>query len=287
MSLVIRQRVDEQIELAWSDGTAATYVHGGLPKPCVHPVRVRGSSVLTGFQPSDHVWHRGLWFTYKFVNGVNFWEENGAHGVQRGEGPVRIEADGERARLTQRLRWWTPDGGLPLEEARRLEFARTAGGELSITWSTKLRARDEVILDRTPFTTWGGYGGLAFRASREWHEAELVGPNGAEGTLVAGAASPWVAMNGRLDGSGAEHVGVLLADHPANRRHPSPIYAKCASPGFSFANLATLFGEPLKLADGECLSVTQRAVFRRGNWTVADAAAASAEFCGEAFEDLS
>ena len=60
------------------------YVYGGKPKPFFHPVRTPAGFTLTLFEPHDHIWHRGLWFTIKFINGENFWEEpeSGDFGAQ-------------------------------------------------------------------------------------------------------------------------------------------------------------------------------------------------------------
>src|SRR5436190_19088925 len=44
-------------------------------KPCFHPLRVSGGEPLTTLQPSDHKWHYGLWFSWKYINKVNYWEE--------------------------------------------------------------------------------------------------------------------------------------------------------------------------------------------------------------------
>src|SRR5215472_15895413 len=44
-------------------------------KPCFHPLRVLGGEPLTTLHPSDHKWHYGLWFSWKYINGVNYWEE--------------------------------------------------------------------------------------------------------------------------------------------------------------------------------------------------------------------
>ena len=42
-------------------------------KPYFHPVRVKNST-LTCVSPPDHPWHLGLWFSWKYINGVNYWE---------------------------------------------------------------------------------------------------------------------------------------------------------------------------------------------------------------------
>lgn len=278
MSLVVAHDPARNTSFTWPDVTSAHYLHGGLPKPCVHPLRVAGSPSLTGYQMSDHVWHRGLWFTFKLVNGHNFWEENAPFGVQKSAAVPRVEADASQARLMHELAWTAPDGGVLLDESRDIRWSRGSDGELLLRWTSRLTARGAVTLDRTPFTTWGGYGGLAFRGAREWHEAELLRPALPATTAINGDTAAWVAMNGRFDGGAEERAGILLADHPANPRHPSPIYAKCSGAGFSFANLALLFAEPLALADGETLSLTQLAAFRSGRWTETSAASVAATF---------
>jgi hypothetical protein len=44
-------------------------------KPYFHPLAIPGTGdVLTDSRPDDHKWHIGLWTSWKYVNGVNFWE---------------------------------------------------------------------------------------------------------------------------------------------------------------------------------------------------------------------
>ena len=45
-------------------------------KPYFHPITVAGSTVLTDLRPADHPWHRTLWFSWKYINGVLYWEED-------------------------------------------------------------------------------------------------------------------------------------------------------------------------------------------------------------------
>ena len=46
----------------------------GLDKPYFHPLRTVEGTTLTAERPADHIWHYGLWFSWKFINGVNYWE---------------------------------------------------------------------------------------------------------------------------------------------------------------------------------------------------------------------
>ena len=45
-------------------------------KPYFHPLSLSDGTVLTWVSPPDHRWHYGLWFSWKFINGVNYWEED-------------------------------------------------------------------------------------------------------------------------------------------------------------------------------------------------------------------
>ena len=45
-------------------------------KPYFHPVHTTSGIQLTCFEPWDDIWHRGLWFSWHTINGVNYWEES-------------------------------------------------------------------------------------------------------------------------------------------------------------------------------------------------------------------
>ncbi len=66
-----------KLSLVCEGETLATYSFStsDSAKPYIHPLRTVAGVPLTAFQPSDHVWHRGLWFSWKYINGVNYWEE--------------------------------------------------------------------------------------------------------------------------------------------------------------------------------------------------------------------
>ena len=63
-----------------------TFYHGAeWDKPFLHPLRTLSGIVVTrGFpvekiegETTDHLWHRGLWYGYEDINGVDFWRELG------------------------------------------------------------------------------------------------------------------------------------------------------------------------------------------------------------------
>ena len=62
--------------------------------PFFHPVSTPTGRVLTWDAPPDHVWHHGLWFCWKYINEVNYWEPNQQTGKPDGRttwSDVRVE----------------------------------------------------------------------------------------------------------------------------------------------------------------------------------------------------
>lgn len=266
-ALSFRQTWDDRVDV----GACATYRFGAaMPKPCVHPLSTPRGHVLSGFEMPDHVWHRGLWFTFKFVNGTNFWEEHAPFGVQVSRGqPVGELLAANTLCLTHRLKWTSQATGHVIDETRWLTFR----GDGIIDWATRLRAMNDVVLDRTPYTTWGGYGGLAFRAARELHDVNFLLSSGDTATALAGPTHPWAVMQARVGGA-EQHVSVGMIDHPANPRAPSPWYCKSGN-GFNYMNPALLFHEPMALKEGDALRLRYRIMYRDGSWGVDEFAAAA------------
>lgn len=243
-----------------------------LPKPAVHPLHSPAGVVLSGFEMSDHVWHRGLWFTIKFINGENFWEEGESTGIQQSQGEPTCELLGDdRSRLRHHLRWTSKSTGPVIDERRTIEFA-SRDDLYVIDWTSELTALADLKLDRTPYTTWGGYGGLAFRASRELHDTTFLLPNGEAVAALTGQPHDWTVMQSSVDGGSKRRVSIGFVDHPSNPRSPSPWYNKGAG-GFTFANAAFLFHEPMDLAKGRTLAFRYRIFIRDGAFTVDEFAA--------------
>lgn len=260
------------------DNPAAVYRYDStLPKPCVHPVTTPTGRVLTSFEPSDHVWHRGLWFTIKFVNEENFWEEHDPFGTQENlEEPLVECVEDSGCTVRHRLAWVRPGGERVIREARSVTF-EDRGDAFAIDWCSVLTPDADVVLDRTPFTTWGGYGGLTFRITREMHDVRYLTPEGESQEPLTGQSHPWLGMDGKLDGGPNVHAAVAMFDHPDNPRWPTPFYAK-SNGGFTYMNPALLFHEPMHLKAGETLSLRYRVLVKDGQWNADELAAESERF---------
>lgn len=239
-----------------------THQYDGTPKPHLHPVTAPGGTVLTRVSPPDHPWMRGVWFAIKFVDGVNFWEEapGTEFGTQVQSRPGRVD-------------WVRPDGSVALREQRTVDHVDLSGTAYAIDWTTTLVAEQDTVLDRTPYTTWGGYGGLVIRGAAEWEDTRI---------LLAGSGEPHRRPEGvpaRWADLSNDEAGVTFLDHPANVRHPVPWYGATRSrvygEGWSnYLNAALLFHEPLTLAGGEPLRLRYRIVVHDGAWDAGQADAA-------------
>jgi hypothetical protein len=254
-----------------------TYVWGARRRPFLHPVRTPAGVVVTRDAPDDHPWHHGLWFTIKYVNGDNYWEEYDAYGVLRHDGPPTVTVDGGRVALSGLVRWIAPDRStVVIEEQRALTHVPLGDDGYAIDLDTTLVASADSVLDRTPFTTWGGYSGFTLRGAAEWHDTRLRLPDGTEHDRLLGVPSPWCELVGPVGPGGPDGTvaGVVLVDHPANPRAPVPWYGSTRADTYgqgwaNFLNAAFLWDEPLAVTGGEAVRFRYRAVVHDGSWPLA------------------
>jgi type 1 glutamine amidotransferase len=162
-------------------------------KTYFHPVSVRNST-LTCASPPDHPWHNGLWFSWKYVNGVNYWEylndfksdESG----YKSEGNTNLQKI-DIARNTDfsadiRMEFlYIPEGGnAVMSEKRDIHISPPlSDGSYFIDHENICTPLiDEVILDRTPVEvepggkSWGGYAGLSIRFNQDLTSPEIIVP---------------------------------------------------------------------------------------------------------------
>lgn len=244
------------------------YVYGGKPKPFFHPLCTPAGHLLSLFEPHDHTWHRGLWFTIKFINGGNFWEEKEGEGwgVQRTlRPPLVMPIDEARLAVYSRQSWIGPaEMGEVISERRAFEFLPLGEQAYAIDLRFSLRAAAPLLLDRTPYTTWGGYGGLTFRGNRNWQETRLLFSDGTMSDRPLGVRALWCDLSGKFDGGAHATGGIAIMDHPSNPRHPTPWYGG-TGPGHYF-NAAFLFHEPMNVERGQTLEFRYRALIHDGIW---------------------
>jgi hypothetical protein len=248
-----------------------TLTYGDTLKPHFSSLRTPSGHELALVEPVDHLWHRGLWFAIKFVNGVNFWEERDEFGRQETIGIPEIGHYGDAVTITAELDWIGPGDDIPVRERRTITF-RPGEGYYTLDWRSEVTARADIELDRTPYTTWGGYGGLSFRGNRTWHIDRYLYPGGSEKPLTPGVRAPWVDLSGSFDGGPDLTGGIAVFDLNDSDPGPTPWYGGGDS-SMNFVNAAFLFEGPRSLANGATLDLNYRVVVHDGIWTEDDATA--------------
>lgn len=233
------------------------------PKSYFHPLATVDGQELTAFEPADHPWHRGLWWSWKLINGLNYWEENPKTHVS--EGTTELTAatfnpSGDfSARAELSFVYHPPGQAAVLTELRQLSITRPdAAGRYRIDWTSEFTAGNApVTLGRTPLANeengkpYGGYAGLSIRLplqAQGWSILTSEGKTSAPDSHGQGAR--WVDFS-------SPSGGIAICDHPDNLRHLSPWYVY-DSPPMSFFSPAILFNKPLVLAAGQSLKLKYR-----------------------------
>lgn len=252
------------------------------PRPYLHPVRTPAGASLTVEAPADHPWHHALWFAIKFANGENFWEEYGEFGTLR----TREVVSGPNGAVEATIDWIRPDGAtVALTETRTLTPVSLGDGAYAIDWTESLVPVADTVFDRTPFTTWGGYGGLTLRGSPDWHDTQLILPDASRHDRLLGERAEWCALQGvaPLPDGGDGDCGVVFADHPENPRFPTPWYGSNRADTYgdgwaNFLNAAFLWDEPLSVPAGGALNRRHLVIVHDGPLAPADIASVIADW---------
>ena len=138
-------------------------------KPFVHPLCLPDGRCVTEARAKDHPWHLGLWFCWKYINGVNYWEpRDPAAGNLFPDGMTvvkdfKITPNGGACDVSLSM-WYGPrkdPGNVLLDEERTVRFSEPdEKGGYKIRSTHVFTARAGVTLDcRRPV----GYGGFSLR----------------------------------------------------------------------------------------------------------------------------
>ena len=153
-------------------------------KPFVHPLCLPDGRCVTDARPTDHPWHLGLWFCWKYINGLNYWEpRKPAAGNLFPDGMTvlrnfKIMPNGGACEVRLSM-WYGPraePGKVLLEEERTVRFsAPDAKGGYKIRSTHVFTARDNVKFGcRRPV----GYGGFSLRMAMMMREFKMSGVGG-------------------------------------------------------------------------------------------------------------
>jgi len=231
------------------------------PKPYVYPLATLGGVELTANAPADHPWHHSLWFAWKFINGVNYWEPDKKTGKSEGSTVIKSTQircrDDFSARVEMAIEY-VPTGRAPvMRETRVIAFsAPRADGSYVIDWdATFTVGENEIILDRTPpHGVSGGYAGLSLRFPKGIIGWKFLTSEG-DGSAAQGNGQParWTDFFGPTKTGPV--AGIAVFDHPANPRHPTRWYLNEEHPYFS---PALIYQQPITLKPGATMRLRYR-----------------------------
>jgi type 1 glutamine amidotransferase len=243
------------------------------PKSYFHPLATPDGEVLTASEPADHPWHHGLWWSWKFINGLNYWEEDPktrqSEGATELTGATFTPGDDFSARAELSFSYHPPGQAPVMTELRKLSITRPdAEGRYLIDWTSEFTAGNApVTLGRTPLPheedgkPYGGYAGLSLRLVSQpdgWSVRASSGQTNAAD--IHGRNARWVDFS-------SPGAGIAIFDHPETPRHPSPWYVHDRPP-MSFFSPAVLFNEPLVLAAGQSLKLRYQVLIHSKPGTV-------------------
>lgn len=249
-------------------------------KPYFHPIALTDGTILTAPSPSDHPWHRALWFSWKMLNGVNYWEEDAATGKAQGLTEVRSakltpNADGS-ARIEFELSYHPPEAAPVLTENRLIEVSvPDERGAYRINWRGTFTAGDKEVLLQGG-TAGGGYAGLSVRVSQASGEWVLIDSEGRRDTDRESGNSGGLAVNTHgqrarwadfslVDTATQQPCGIAILAHPSNPRHPSQWHNILAATGrFGYFSPAMLWSEPFTLPAGKQFTLRYRILVHPG-----------------------
>jgi type 1 glutamine amidotransferase/HEAT repeat protein len=260
----------------------------GHAKPYFHPLALKDGTCLTWTSPPDHPWHHGLWFSWKLINGLNYWEEDKATGQSQGLttwAPAEIETRADGSALIRLRLAYGPPGGTPvLHEERTVAISSPAAdGSYHLDWTLGFTAvAEQVVLERTPIpgepdgVAHGGYAGLSARLARDLVDWKVSNADGLVGVDAHRKPATALDFSGSAAGVAA---GIAILDHPGNLNAPSPwfVVADPATP-FAYFSPAVVCLKPHTLRQGQTLALRYRVLVHPGALAPAGLQAAHAEF---------
>ncbi len=242
-------------------------------KPFFHPIYLNRNRI-TCLSPDDHPWHLGQWFSWKFINGVNYWEYMGDS--FRSEGITDItKIDIKKhpdfsADISLEIEYHPHNEGVVLNEKRSIHISPPVDDRISMDYTLILEsAGDSVVLDRTPILgepegkSWGGYAGLSLRFNQDFMEADWITMQG-ENVDVNGTSGDWLYMG--FKGLHGTRIGsATFISHTSGREGEAWYLIDQPQQAFYYYSPAYLYLKPHTLHQGEQLQLNYRILHLTGD----------------------
>lgn len=253
------QESDSSITLLLNSNVIWKFNFDDRAKPYFSPLNTLGGEDLVWLKPDDHPWHYGLWFSWKYINNKNFWEEDRITGQSEGKAVLtRLSkklSDDFHANIEMEINYFLGENSAVLSENRQIRISPPDNrGNYFIDWSLQLTAQaDTVILNRTPpeklgGPVYGGYAGLSYRASPHMSQHSFMHANGwasKKNQIGYGEKAKWMDLSGILLNS-KKKPGLTIFNYPKNGIDQIPWYIY-KDGDFAFFNAAILFNNSITI----------------------------------------
>ena len=234
-------------------------------RPFFHPLNLPSGKPLTDARPKDHVWHLGYWFSWKFINGVNYWEpgDKALKGVEP-NGRTRvvkksISIAGLDCNVSMELEYGPRTGDRSVLKESRIVTVDPPdpNGGYIITTRHTFTAVEDVTIDRTPphgstaSGKWGGgYAGTTLRLDPRQAAAFAVRgyAGGKSSADVTGKETKYIDFTDPSTGEGATLTQLAA---PASGKF-------YVWPDRRMANPSPVYDAPVSLKAGETLVLAYR-----------------------------
>ncbi|MDO4574184.1 MAG: glycosyl hydrolase [Planctomycetia bacterium] len=222
-------------------------------KPYISPLCLPDGRDLTWVRPPDHTWHLGLWFSWKYLNGVNYWEpSDGITQVVRRD----VQINGPACTVRLWLKYFSqnaPDTTVLTEERTLLFSAPNEKGAYSLESHHLFTAgTNDVLIDRTPpHPHGGGYAGWTLRMPPLCSSFLQTCENGGENMAsIREKPAQWIDLRDPQNGQG---IRFTILQGTENTR----FYAQ-HSPTYCFWNPCPVLTAPITLPAGKKLALSYK-----------------------------
>ena len=228
-------------------------------KPYFHPLNTIYGDRFTDAKHGDHPWHYGLWWSFKKINSVNYWEEpkgkspDGTTEVRSFKSDLRKDGS---CQIEISLVYYPASApqNIVIKEERVISVsAPDVNGNYSIDWDAKFETTQDLILGRTPVRgqkngkPYGGYAGLSVRFQKKLQKWKFSGENPSKSAKTSPSSiyrkhTSWICYSGSF----SNNEGALsMFEHPQNQAFSnSKAYVNHKLP---YLSQAFLYDEDLSL----------------------------------------
>jgi HEAT repeat protein len=270
------EQTDTSIALLNRDRIVWKFSYGKeTRKPYFHPVALLDGTVLTCLSPRDHPWHRALWFSWKMLNGLNYWEEDPKTGLPDGRTEVVdariIPGNDYSARIELTLTYHPPDAPPLLTENRTILVSPPdKEGRYRIDWEGTFTAGVQDVRLQGG-TAGGGYAGMSARISQNSKDWRLIDSEGRQDVPGRGTAKNTHGQKARwmdfslVDTTTGDTAGIAILQYPSSFRYPAHWHNIIDDTfPFGYFSPAPLWAEPYTLPAGKTLEVRYRILIHPG-----------------------